>query len=348
MADPAVQKFILKALMSLPSPVLRAMSGGGTVYRGGRTLDPRFQFLAAAAAKLPSLTTLSPDEARAASARGLTAMSGPPEPGVRNESLSIDSPEGPIKARAYRPADQDSGAPLIVFAHFGGGVIGDLETCHAFCGILARIARTAVISVDYRLAPDHRFPAGLDDVLTAFRWARDNAARFGALPGTAAIGGDSMGGNFAAIVAQEMKRLGEPQPALQLLIYPAVDVASETQSMTTYADAYPLSRDTMTWFMGHYIGADADPADPRLSPIKTQDLSGLAPAVVVTAGFDPLTDQGECYAKRLKDAGVPVIYRCYDSLAHGFTAFTGAIPAADTACREIAGFVRQAYDGMLK
>jgi acetyl esterase/lipase len=344
MADPAVQKFILKALMSLPSPVLRAMSGGGAVYRGGRTLDPRFQFLAAAAAKMPSMTTLSPDEARAASAKGLAAMSGPAEPGVRNESLSIDGQDGPIRLRAYRPTDQDGAAPLIVFAHFGGGVIGDLETCHAFCGILARIARTAVLSVDYRLAPDHRFPAGLDDVLAAFRWGRDNAARFGALPGTAAIGGDSMGGNFAAVVAQEMKRVGEPQPALQLLIYPAVDVASETPSMTTYADAYPLSRPIMDWFMGHYIGADADPADPRLSPDRTVDLSGLAPAVVVTAGFDPLVDQGEAYAKRLIAAGVPTTYRCYDSLAHGFTAFTGAVPAADAACREIARLVRAAFE----
>jgi acetyl esterase len=263
---------------------------------------------------------------------------------VRNESLSIDGPEGPLKLRAYRPAEQDSAAPLIVFAHFGGGVIGDLETCHAFCGILARIAKTAVLSVDYRLAPEHRFPAGLDDVLAAYRWGRDNAARFGALPGTAAIGGDSMGGNFSAIVAQEMQRTGEPQPALQLLIYPAVDVASETLSMSTYADAYPLSRPIMDWFMGHYMASDANPADPRLSPDKTADLSGLAPAVVITAGFDPLVDQGEAYAKRLQAAGVPVTYRCYDSLAHGFTAFTGAVPAADAACREIARLVRAAFE----
>ena len=344
MADVAVQKFILKTILSLPSPILRAMSGGGVVYRGGRTLDPRFQFFAHAAKKMPSITTLPPDVAREASAKGLVAVSGPPEPGVRTESLSIDGPGGPLPLRAYRPAEQDSSAPLIVFAHFGGGVIGDLETCHAFCGILARIARTAVLSVDYRLAPDHRFPAGLDDVLAAYRWGRDNAARFGARPGTAAIGGDSMGGNFAAIVAQEMKLTGEPQPALQLLIYPAVDVASETASMSTYADAYPLSRPIMDWFMGHYMGPDANPADPRLSPNKSDDLTGLAPAVVITAGFDPLVDQGEAYAKRLQAAGVPVTYRCYDSLAHGFTAFTGAVPAADAACREVARLVREAFE----
>ncbi|RYF94009.1 MAG: alpha/beta hydrolase, partial [Caulobacteraceae bacterium] len=245
---------------------------------------------------------------------------------------------------AYRPADQDSAAPLLVFAHFGGGVIGDLDTCHAFCGMLARYGRCAVLSVDYRLAPEHRFPAGLEDMLAAWRWARDNTTRFGAPAGRLAIGGDSMGGNFAAILAQAMKAAGEPQPVLQLLIYPAVDVASETRSMTTYADAYPLSRDTMTWFMGHYMGPDDDPADPRLSPIRASDLTGLAPAIVVTAGFDPLVDQGEAYARQLKAAGVPVTYRCYDALAHGFTAFTGAIPAADAACREIAGLVRQAFD----
>jgi len=348
MADPAVQKALLKVLMSLPTPVLRVMSGGGVVYQGGRTLDPRFQFLASGAKRMPAMSSLTAEDARAGSASGLAAMAGKPEPGVRIENLSIDGLGGALKLRAYRPAEQDPTAPIMIYAHFGGGVIGDLETSDVFCQILARIARCAVLSVDYRLAPEHRFPAGLDDVLAAYRWGRDNAARFGAPDGQASIGGDSMGGNFAAVVAQEMKRNGEPQPALQLLIYPAVDVASETQSMTTYADAYPLSRDTMNWFMAHYIGPDADPVDPRLSPIKTEDLKGLAPAIVSTAGFDPLVDQGECYAKRLKDAGVPVIYRCYDSLAHGFTAFTGAIPCADVACREIAGFVRQAYDGMLK
>jgi acetyl esterase len=347
MAAPGVQKFILKALLSLPPAVLRLISGGSAVYQGGRTLDPRFQFLAAGARNMPAMSSLGPADARAGSAQGLAMMSGPPEPGVRVEAVAIPGPDGEIKARAYRPADQDAAAPLLVFAHFGGGVIGDLETSHAFCGILARLARCAVLSVDYRLAPEHRFPAGLEDMLTAWRWARDNTARFGAEPGRLAIGGDSMGGNFAAILAQEMKRAGEPQPALQLLIYPAVDVASETQSMVTYADAYPLSRETMNWFMGHYMGPRDDPADVRLSPIREPDLTGLAPAIVVTAGFDPLVDQGEAYARLLKAAGAPVLYRCYDALAHGFTAFTGAIPAADVACREIAGLVRQAYEGKL-
>ena len=344
MASPSVQRFVLRRLLSLPAPMLRALSGGTAVYVGGRTLDPRLQFLAAGAKGQPAMSSLDPETARAGSAAGLAAVSGRLEPGVRVESLTVPGPAGDLKARAYRPDQQDPAAPILVYAHMGGGVIGDLETCHAFCSVLARIVRTAVISVDYRLAPDHKFPAGLEDVLAAYRWARDNAARFGAAPLPPAIGGDSMGGNFAAIVAQEMKRQGEPQPAVQILIYPAVDVASETPSMTTYADAYPLTRATMDWFMGHYMGADADPADPRLSPDRTEDVSGLAPAVVATAGFDPLVDQGEAYAKRLQAAGVPVRYRCYDSLAHGFTAFTGAIPAADAACREIATLVRETIE----
>jgi acetyl esterase len=348
MADPAVQKLMLKAMLSLPTPFLRMLAGGGVVFRGGRTLDPRFQFMTNAARNTPSLAVLSPADARAGSAGALAMVAGRPEPGVRSENLSIDGPRGPIGLRAYRPAAQDPAAPVMVFAHFGGGVIGDMETCDAICRILARVARCAVVSVDYRLAPEHRFPAGLEDVLAAYRWVRGDTTRFGAPDGQVAIGGDSMGGNFAAVIPQEMKRAGEPQPVLQLLIYPCVDAASETQSMSTYADAYPLSRQTMEWFIGHYLGPDADPTDPRASPIREAELSGLAPAVIVTAGFDPLVDQGECYAKRLQDAGVPVAYRCYDALAHAFTAFTGAIPAADIACREIAGMARDGFEGRIR
>jgi acetyl esterase len=348
MASLAAQRFVVRTLLSLPTPILRLLSGGGVVYRGGRTLDPRLQFLAASSARAPSMTTLSPQDARAANNQGLAALTAPLEPGVRTEPLSIPGAAGDIPARVYRPERQDPSMPVMVFAHFGGGVIGDLETSEAFCGILAKIVRCQVVSVDYRLAPEHRFPAGLEDVLAAFRWVRANAARFGGPEGQAAIGGDSMGGNFAAIVAQELKRAGEPQPALQLLVYPCVDVASETPSMTTYAEAFPLTRAIMDWFMGHYMGPGDDPADPRLSPIREADLQGLAPAVVVTAGFDPLCDQGEAYAKRLRDAGAPTVYRCYDSLAHGFTAFTGAVPCADVACREIAGLVREGLEGRIR
>jgi acetyl esterase/lipase len=346
-ADSSLVRFIAKTVLSLPSPILRLLSGGGVTYRGGRTLDPRFQFLTAQAARMPALATMSPEAARRASADGAKVYGGRAEPGVTASAATLVAEGRSIPARVYRPDRQDPEAPAIVFAHFGGGVIGDLDTCHAFCGLLAGIASAPVISVDYRLAPEHRFPAGLEDVLAAYRHVRDHAADFGAPAGRAVIGGDSMGGNFAAVVCQELRRAGEPQPDLQILIYPCVDVASETASMTTYAEAFPLSRATMDWFMGHYMGPGANPADPRLSPIREPDLAGLAPAVVATAGFDPLVDQGEAYARALQAAGVPVVYRCYDSLAHGFTAFTGAVPCADVACREIAGLVREGLEGRI-
>ena len=347
MANLATQRMIIRKLLSLPTPMLRLMAGGGVVYQGGRTLDPRLQFMAAQGRSAPPIATLSPEEARRINDASLAVLTGDPEPGVTWSPVPIPGPGGMISARAYRPALQNPDIPLMVFAHFGGGVIGGLETCHAFCSILAAATHGPVLSVDYRLAPEHRFPAGLEDTLAAYRWGREHAADFGAPVAQAAIGGDSMGGGFAAVICQELKAAGEPQPVLQLLIYPWVDVACESASMATYGDAFPLTRATLDWFAGHYMGPGDSPADPRLSPLRAKDVSGLAPAVVVTAGFDPLLDQGEAYARRLKEAGVPVVYRCYDGLAHAFTAFTGAVPGADVACREIAGLVREGYEGRI-
>ncbi|MCA3739647.1 alpha/beta hydrolase [Phenylobacterium sp.] len=333
------QRAILSWILSLPTPVLRLLSGGVATYREGRTLDPRLQFLAAGARRSRPMSTLTPEEARRASAAAFRATAEAPPPGVRIEALTVPGGEGDRPARLYRPSRPLPEIPILVFAHMGGGVIGDLDTTDGFCGRLAETLRGPVLSVDYRLAPEHRFPAGYEDVLAAFRWARDNGGILGAPQGRAAIGGDSMGGLFAAALAQEMRRTGEPGPDLQLLVYPCVDLASETPSMTALADAFPLDRATMDWFVGHYLPPGGDPADPRNAPGRTEDLSGLAPAVIATAGFDPLVDQGEAYARRLAAADVPVDYRRYDSLVHGFTAFGGVVPEARRACAEIAGLV---------
>ena len=198
----------LRALLSLPTPALRALAGGGVVYQGGRTLDPRLQYLTTISRRAPSLGAMAPPEARVATAGMVATMTGRTEPGVRIESLFIPTEAGPMAARAYRHPDQDPDFPIMVFAHFGGGVIGDLSSCEVFCSILARVALCPVISIAYRLAPEHRFPAGVEDMLAAYRWARENAQDFGARKGRAAVGGDSMGGNFAAVVAQETRRLG--------------------------------------------------------------------------------------------------------------------------------------------
>lgn len=345
--DIATQRYLAQKVLSLPVPILRLMSGGGVVYQGGRTLDPRLQFMAAQAKKQPPVHLLSIPDARRTLDEAIALATGEPEPGVRVESLSVQGADGSIPARAYRPDNQDPAAPLMVFAHQGGGVLGGLDTGHVFCTILAALAHGPVLSLDYRLAPEHRFPAGVDDVLAGYRWGRDNAERFGAPAGRAAIGGDSFGACYAAVVCQDLRAAGEPQPVLQLLLYPATDVACESASVTTYGDAFPLNRATMDWCMAHLMGPEELASNPRLSPLAAKDFAGLAPAIVVAAGFDPLLDQGEAYARRLKAAGVPVIYRCYDSLCHAFTGFTGASPCADIACREVAGLVREGFEGRI-
>ena len=290
------------------------------------------------------MSSLSAQDGRAASAAGLAMFAAKPEPGVSWDNFDIPSSEGhQVPVRLYTPADQNPQAPMMVYFHFGGGVIGDLETCHAFCTMISSIAKCPVLSVDYRLAPEHPHPAGLEDCITAYEWALKNAEKHGAPAGRAAVGGDSMGGHLSAVICQDVRDDGIPMPDLQLLIYPATDLVTDFPSATLYGETYPLSADTMNWFMGHFLPEDMDRASPRVSPALNPKLEGLPPAIIVTAGFDPLADDGPAYAAKLEAEGVDTVYKCYDSLAHGFTAFTAVAPAADAACREIAEMVRAAY-----
>ncbi len=338
------------AMLNRPASLLVRQSGGRARIVAGRTLDPRFQFLEhrarAAQAKNAASPLAEPSDALAAGrqlarARAQTRLltdlfGGRQEPGISVRTLHVDGGDGPIGARLYSPYDQDKSLPIMVFFHFGGGVVGDLETCHSFCSMLARYGQTAVLSVDYRLGPEHRFPAGLDDALAAYAWADAHAASLGCAARPPAVGGDSMGGNFAAVICQSLKQRGQPQPSLQLLIYPALDMVTQASSDLDFADAFPLTRETIDWFLENYLPPGADRADLRLSPGLAPDVSGLAPALVFAAGFDILASSVEAYAEKLRAAGVRAIHQRFDSLAHGFTAFTGAIPAADRACRSMA------------
>ena len=328
-------KILARAALNRPDAALIKASGRAPRRVAGRTLDPRFQFIEAQArARPPAAPT--PETARTQTEQLTYLFGGRREPGCEVEELRIETEGRAIPARLYRPARQNSATPIFVFYHFGGGVVGSVETCDAFCTILSNAIEGPVLSVEYRLAPEHPWPAGLQDAFASYRWAAAHADRFGAPQGKAAVGGDSMGGNFSAIVAQEMKRTGGPAPVVQLLIYPATDLASEHASMTAFGDAFPLTRQTMDWFMANYLPAGTDVKNVHLSPAYEPDLAGLAPALVYTAGFDPLVDQGHEYADKLAAAGVKVTRHCFDTLAHGFTTFTGAIPAADAACRRMA------------
>jgi acetyl esterase/lipase len=331
-----MQKLLVRTLLSLPSSWLVAASGGKPVRIEERTLDPRVQFLAAMAQRQPGLETMAAADARKAANAGLAMLDGEPAHDIDVGQVEIPADGRTIKARTYKPRLPNRLVPTLVYFHMGGCVIGDLETCHVFCSHIAHRAGCLVVSVDYRLAPEHKYPAAVEDALAAFRWVRENAKALGGNPGRVAVGGDSAGGYLSAVVAQEMKRANEKPPVLQLLIYPAVDWLSETASMKAFGESYPLNSKVMDYFRKAYFD-DVEKQVPELtaSPGRCTDLSGLPPAFVYTAGHDPLVDQGRDYAEALKIAGVPVIYRCYDHLAHGFTAMSGAVPGAKVALDEI-------------
>lgn len=331
-----MQKFFVRTLLNLPSRWLVAVSGGAPVTIDGRTLDPRLQFMTAMARRQPGLETMSASDARRAASAGLAMLDGEPAHDIDIANIEIPAEGRMIRARTYKPRLPNRLVPTLVYFHMGGCVIGDLETCHVFCSEIAFRAGCLVVSVDYRLAPEHPFPAAVDDALAAFRWVRDNAKSLSGNPNRVAIGGDSAGAYLAAVVSQEMKRATEKAPVLQLLIYPVVDWLSDTASMRLFGGSYPLSAQVMDYFRKAYFeDPEKQIPDLKASPGRCDDLSGLPPAFVYTAGHDPLVDQGRDYAEALKIAGVPVIYRCYEHLAHGFTAMSGAVPAAKTALHEI-------------
>ncbi len=232
-------------------------------------------------------------------------------------------PGGQIKYRRYRPLGVEAGSlPTLIYYHGGGFVIGTIETHDSTCRRLANRSRCQVISIDYRLSPEHPFPAPIDDGIAAFRHVRDNAAALGADPARLAVGGDSAGGAMAAVVCQAMRDAKEQGPAFQMLIYPATDSSQESGSRKSFAEGYFLSKGLMDWFWKAYVPAGTDLSDLRLSPLLANDFTGLPPAFVLTAGYDPLRDEGRAYADRLIDAGVKTTYVNYPGTIHGFFSLT--------------------------
>jgi acetyl esterase/lipase len=301
-----------------------------------RTLDPRLQLIARRASAQTPFHRLSPQEARDRLAASWTALDGPPRPVEQIDYRVVPGPSGPIPVRVYRPRGLDGPRPLLLYFHQGGCVAGDLDTCETFCTLLAETARCPVMSVGYRLGPEHRFPAAQEDAIAAYRWATEHAGEVGGDPRRLAVGGDDAGGMLAAVITQEMKRCGGPQPCFQMLLYPWLLAWADNEAYRDFADTHPLTPDGVRWFIDHHLNSEEERGTSLASPLLEADVSGLAPALVVTAGFDPLCDEGAAYAARLEAAGVPVAYRCYENLCHSFTAMSGAIPAAGDALQEIA------------
>lgn len=262
---------------------------------------------------------------------------------VRDDT--VPGPAGEVPVRIYTPAGADTsgpGAAGLIYLHGGGWVIGNLESHDNVCRALANAADLVVISVDYRLAPEHPFPAALDDTLAAIRSVSADAARFGVDPARLAVGGDSAGGNLSALACQQLDDLAHPL-RFQLLVYPLLDARYETASIEENAEGYFLTKEALYWFRDHYLG-DGDPADPRVSPacVADDDLAGLPAGLVITAEFDPLRDEGERYAKRCQAAGVDMALSRYDGMIHGFFSMAELVPDGGAAIREAADALRAA------
>jgi acetyl esterase len=288
-------------------------------------LDPQCEALLNQMAEMgaPPPETMSVEDNRALIA-GIAEMSGPAEDLARVEDVAVPGPAGDIPVRVYVPAGSGP-FPTVVFFHGGGWVIGNIDTHDVPVRRLANLVPAVVASVDYRLAPEHRFPAAPEDCYAATAWAAENIGRYGGDGSRLAVAGDSAGGNLAAAVAQMARDRGGPAIAFQLLVYPAVDARMTHASFTENGDGYLLTKGFMEWFYGHYFDNEADADNPLASPIKAASLSGLPPALVLTAEFDPLRDEGEAYAEALTAAGGTAKAKRYDGMIHGFFQLGGVV-----------------------
>lgn len=335
-----LQYLAARLMNTLPARAKIALSGEPPIIIDGQQLDSQAQLLRAMRRRRMPFGLIEPtvDAARKRYRRQAEIFTGPSTPAGLVRAFEIPGPVGPLRVRHYTPAADKalSPAPLLVFLHGGGFVIGDLDTHDEPCRILCRAAQTQVLSVDYRLAPEHPFPAGLDDARAAFQWARVNAASLGADPARVAIGGDSAGGNLSAVVSILERDHGAP-PSAQLLIYPATDASTARPSRQMFDGGFVLTMRDYEGFLECYAGSNARRvADPRVSPLRAPDLSRLPPAVIVIAGFDILRDEGEAYARALTAAGTPTrVVRCLD-LEHGFIHMTGICAAARRAMLSVA------------
>jgi acetyl esterase len=344
---------ILKLLESvLSSAAARAPVGGlvslvqpGSATVDGKRLDGKTRYLLGLMelAGPASIAQLTPAAAREEYLRSGGSVAPPARRLARVCDLEIAAAGGRIPLRIYVPFAKATALPALVYFHGGGWVLGSIATHDRLCRTIADDAGCVVVSVDYRLAPESKFPTAVDDALAAFAWVVKEAGALGVDADRIAVGGDSAGGNLAAVVAQAAASGVVAPPRLQLLLYPVTDLRCDTRSYDVFANGYFLTRDIMLWFRSHYLRETADIDDPRASPLHAELKAPVAAALVVTAGFDPLLDEGLAYARKLRAAGTEVTYRCHETLIHGFASVTGAVPAARAALAETTTALRLAF-----
>ncbi len=294
----------------------------------------------------PPYPTVGHIEARRLYTASRAILQHDPAPIAETRDLTADGPAGPIPLRLYRGTGTEPGKalPTLIYYHGGGWVLGDIASHDGVCRDIANAAMCAVVSVDYRVAPEHKFPAAADDAIAAAEWIAKNAAGLGIDASRLAVGGDSAGGNLSAVVALHARDTGAFKLKLQALIYPSADMTTVYPSYETFAEQLPLTRVTMDWFIDLYLANRAvDSKDWRASPLRAKSLAGVAPAFVITAGLDPLRDEGELYASRLRDSGVPVTAKRFEGQIHGFISMGKIIEDAHVAVRDVAAELRKSF-----
>jgi acetyl esterase len=288
-----------------------------------------------AADRVSALYEMSLDQARDADLADIRAGGGDPEPVAAVEEHTFDGPGGPLTVRLYRPS-LTPGLPVLVYLFGGGWTLGSIDTADGIARSLANAAGCVVAAPGYRLAPEAKFPAAVHDCVATLRWVADQATALDLDATRIAVGGDSAGGNLAAACTLVLRDEGGPKLVGQLLVYPNTDYLADTASMQENADPYLFNRTSVAWYWGHYLTDSRDGSNPLASPLRAADVSGLPPALVITAEHDPLRDEGEAYAARLAAAGVPVAARRFDGVMHGFFAMAGTLDAGATAIAEAA------------
>jgi acetyl esterase/lipase len=306
-------------------------------------LDPQVQAMRdrRVSDNAPQLYALSLEEARAADLASIQAASGDPEHVASVEDRVISGPGGDLPVRVYRPAQ--GVLPALVYFFGGGWTLGTIDTADAVCRSLANAAGCAVVAVGYRLAPEHKFPAAVYDCQAGTRWVAAHAAQLSIDAHRIAVGGDSAGGNLAAAVALLAREDKKLRLVGQLLVYPNTDYESSTASLRDFDDPYLFNKTSVAWYWGHYLASPEDGHNPLASPLRASDLSGLPPALVITAEYDPLRDQAEQYADRLSQAGVPVVLSRYYGMIHGFFCMAGDLDGGRAALHQAATHLREVF-----
>lgn len=325
--------------MAMPTSLANAIIRERPIERDGLILNRRVQLLL----KLGDLVGQDDSEVHSleehrAELDRIGRVGMPLPPGVRVTERLIPGPAGKIPIRIYRRYGIPDDSPGILYLHGGGWVRGSLDSHDGNCRVLALESHCVVVSVDYRLAPEHPFPAAVEDSVAAYRWVQEHAEELMIQPGLVGVMGDSAGGNLAAVIAQATKDTDVPAPTAQCLIYPSTSAHFNFTSHETFKEGFFLTSDGLHWYRDQYVPNAADWDSPLVSPLLATDLTGLPPAIVITAGFDPLRDEGKAYADAMSAAGVAVTYRCYDDQVHGFFGM-GVLPGGLSTAIEISQMI---------